>query len=180
MSNKPAPRCPGCGKEMELMELERNTWRYSCEDCGWRSPAVHGPGKEGKDVAYAKAMKRYKPVYDGYQGTAHEQGWPDQRAQTLHGGGELNFDVPPGRYPMICQSTRETEEGHAAGQWISVEDELPAHAITPCLIYADGTIELADWSYDKYGLEWWFYVDGEYETGVTHWMPLPEAPKEGE
>lgn len=59
MSNKPAPRCPGCGKEMELMELERNTWRYSCEDCGWRSPAVHGPGKEGKDVAYAKAMKRY-------------------------------------------------------------------------------------------------------------------------
>ena len=59
MSNKPAPRGPGCGKEMELMELERNTWRYSCEDCGWRSPAVHGPGKEGKDVAYAKAMKRY-------------------------------------------------------------------------------------------------------------------------
>lgn len=67
MSNKPAPRCPGCGKEMELMEFERNAWRYSCEDCGWRSPAVHGPGKEGKDVAYDKAMKRYKPVYDGYQ-----------------------------------------------------------------------------------------------------------------
>ena len=59
MSTRPAPRCPGCGKEMELMELERNTWRYSCEDCGWRSPAVHGPGKEGKDVAYAKAMNRY-------------------------------------------------------------------------------------------------------------------------
>lgn len=59
MSNKPAPRCPGCWKEMELMEIERNTWRYSCEDCGWRSPAVHGPGKEGKDVAYDKAMKRY-------------------------------------------------------------------------------------------------------------------------
>lgn len=59
MSSKPAPRCPGCGKEMELMELERNTWRYSCEDCGWRSPAVHGPGKEGKDRAYDKAMQRY-------------------------------------------------------------------------------------------------------------------------
>lgn len=68
MSNKPAPRCPGCVKEMELMELERNTWRYNCEDCGWRSPAVHGPGKDGKDRAYDKAMKRYKPVYDGYQG----------------------------------------------------------------------------------------------------------------
>ena len=59
MSNKPAPRCPGCGAEMELTEVSKHTWRYSCEDCGWRSPAVHGPGKEGKDVAYAKAMKRY-------------------------------------------------------------------------------------------------------------------------
>ena len=44
---------------MEPMELERNTWRYSCEYCGWRSPAVHGPGKKGKDAAYDKAMKRY-------------------------------------------------------------------------------------------------------------------------
>lgn len=59
MSNKPAPRCPGCGAEMELTEVSKHTWRYGCEDCGWRSPAVHGPGKEGKDVAYAKAMKRY-------------------------------------------------------------------------------------------------------------------------
>ena len=59
MSTKPAPRCPGCGAEMELTEVSKHTWRYSCEDCGWRSPAVHGPGKEGKDVAYAKAMKRY-------------------------------------------------------------------------------------------------------------------------
>ena len=95
MSNKPAPRCPGCGAEMELMELERNTWRYSCEDCGWRSPAVHGPGKEGKDVAYDKAMQRYKPVYDGYQGTTHEQGWPEQRMQTVFGGGEVRFDAKP-------------------------------------------------------------------------------------
>lgn len=76
MSNKPAPRCPGCGAEMELTEVSKHTWRYSCEDCGWRSPAVHGPGREGKEVAYAKAMKRWKPVYDVYQGTAHEQGWP--------------------------------------------------------------------------------------------------------
>lgn len=68
MSTKPAPRCPGCGAEMDLTEVSKHTWRYSCEDCGWRSPTVHGPGKEGKDVAYDKAMQRYKPVYDVYQG----------------------------------------------------------------------------------------------------------------
>ncbi|MDY5350576.1 MAG: DUF551 domain-containing protein [Candidatus Ventricola sp.] len=177
MSNKPAPRCPGCGKEMELMELERNIWRYSCEDCGWRSPAVHGPGKDGKDVAYSKAMQRYKPVYDGYQGTAHEQGWPDQRAQTLHGGGELNFDVPPGRYPMVCQSTRETEEGHAAGQWISVEDELPKEEGKYIVCTEMGSVYCARFS-KSCGYEGIFKTDTN--THITYWMPLPEPPKEGE
>lgn len=77
MSNKPAPRCPGCGAEMELTEVSKHTWRYSCEYCGWRSPAVHGPGKKGKDGAYDKAMKRHKPVYDGYHGeqTQHVKIW---------------------------------------------------------------------------------------------------------
>lgn len=105
MSNKPAPRCPGCGAEMELTEVSKHTWRYSCEDCGWRSPAVHGSGKEGKGAAYDKAMKRYKPVYDGYQG-ATTQSENSLHSCTVYGGGELNFDVPPGRYPMVCQSTR--------------------------------------------------------------------------
>lgn len=95
MSTKPAPRCPGCGEEMELTEVSKHTWRYSCEDCGWRSPLVRGLGKEGKDVAYDKAMRRYRPEHDGYQGTAHEQGWPDQRMQTVFGGGEVRFDAPP-------------------------------------------------------------------------------------
>ena len=177
MSNKPAPRCPGCGKEMELMELERNTWRYSCEDCGWRSPTVHGLGKEGKDIVYAKAMKRYKPVYDGYHGTAHEQGWPDQRAQTLHGGGELNFDVPPGRYPMVCQSTRETEEGHAAGQWISVEDELPKEEGKYIVCTERGSVYCTRF-YKCGGCEGIFKTD--INTHITYWMPLPKPPKEGE
>lgn len=63
-------------------------------------------------------------------------------------------------------------------RWISVEERLPEDVITSCLIYADEHIEIADWSHDKYGLAWWFFVDGEYETGVTHWMPLPAPPKE--
>ena len=104
MSNKPAPRCPGCGKEMEPMELERNTWRYSCEYCGWKSPTVHGLGKKGKDAAYDKAMQRYKPVYDGYQGATQSEN--SLHGCTVCGGGEVNLDAPPGRYPLVCQSTR--------------------------------------------------------------------------
>lgn len=107
MSTKPAPRCPGCGGEMELIEVRMHTWRYSCEDCGWRSPAVHGSGKEGKDAAYDKAMQRYKPVYDGYHGATRSEN--TLHGYTVCGGGELNFDVPPGRYLLVCQSTRGIE-----------------------------------------------------------------------
>ena len=175
MSNKPAPRCPGCGKEMEMRWQSyyggiASMW-YAC-DCGWRSP-----NGDDEIEAYAKVMKRYKPVYDDYQGTAHEQGWPDQRAQTLHGGGELNFDVPPGRYPMVCQSTRETEEGHVAGQWISVEDELPKEEGKYIVCTERGSVYCTRF-YKGGGCEGIFKTD--INTHITYWMPLPEAPKEGE
>ena len=61
MSNKPAPKCPGCGEKMKLIAFSAITWRYSCDDCGWRAPLVRGRGKEGKDAAYDKAMRRYIP-----------------------------------------------------------------------------------------------------------------------
>lgn len=65
-----------------------------------------------------------------------------------------------------------------APQWISVEDRLPDKAVTGCLVYADEWTRVADWTHDKWGIEWWFYVDGEYDPEITHWMPLPEPPEE--
>ena len=58
MSNKPAQRCPGCGKEMVMRWQSyyggiASMW-YVC-DCGWRSQND-------------KAVQRYKPIYDGYHG----------------------------------------------------------------------------------------------------------------
>ena len=56
------------------------------------------------------------------------------------------------------------------GEWISVEERLPEP--TYCvLVYGDeGEMEIDALGYDG---EWMGYVD------VTHWMPLPEAPKKG-
>ena len=99
MSNKPAPRCPGCGKEMKSTGFPEGGWWYRCS-CGWKSPA----DEWSKDRAYDKAMKRWEPVYDGYQGATQSEN--SLHGCTVYGGGELNFDVPPGRYPMVCQSTR--------------------------------------------------------------------------
>ena len=99
MSNKPAPRRPGCRKEMELRWQSyyggiASMW-YAC-DCGWRSP-----NGDDENEAYDKAMKRY-----------------------------------------------------AENPWISVRDRMPEPE-------------------EK-------YVARCFNGIITHWMPLPEAPKEGE
>lgn len=174
MSNKPAPRCPGCGGKMKLVSCIWNC-RYQC-DCGWSAPTAFTYDLKR---AYAKAMQRYRPEHDGYQGATHEQGWPDQRAQTVYGGGEVRFDSEPGRYPLVCQSTRETEQG-CGGQWISVKDRLPEPGQKIIAVFRDGgglMVDQARYRDDLFDFSGWCNVQME---SVTHWMPLPKPPKEGE
>lgn len=122
MSNKPAPRCPGCGKEMELRWQSyyggiASMW-YVC-DCGWRSP-----DGDDENEAYDKAMQRY-----------------------------------------------------AENPWISVKDELPKEEGKYIVCTERGSVYCTRF-YKGGGCEGIFKTD--INTHVTHWMPLPEAPKEGE
>ena len=56
-------------------------------------------------------------------------------------------------------------------EWISVKDRLPDDG-TKVLLYLDyGMIE-ASWYDSSYYMPFW--------NRVTHWMPLPEPPKEDE
>ena len=68
------------------------------------------------------------------------------------------------------------------GEWISVEDRLPdkGQYVISCLVAIDG-------SWKHVGCDVYF-GDGRWamimpneceEMKVTHWMPLPEPPKEG-
>lgn len=62
--------------------------------------------------------------------------------------------------------------------WIPVTERLPSRD-DAVLCVGDNGISIADF---VCGGKWcalpMFYVDGEQETNVTHWMPLPEPPKE--
>ena len=65
----------------------------------------------------------------------------------------------------------------SSSQWIDVRYDLPVQGrVCPCLVYVDGERRAADWSCDRFGMNWWFYVDGEYEPTVTHWMEWPDEP----
>lgn len=125
MSNKPAPRCPGCGKEMVIKWQSyyggiASMW-YAC-DCGWRSP-----NGDDENEAYDKAMKRY-----------------------------------------------------AENPWISVKDRLPEPGQKVIAVFRDSggsIVDQARYRDDMFDFAGWCNVQME---SVTHWMPIPPLPKEGE
>jgi hypothetical protein len=55
-------------------------------------------------------------------------------------------------------------------QWIAVKDKLPDE-IGKVLVIDNGKVDINSWA-GKY--EGWYYAN----KNITHWMPLPELPKE--
>lgn len=66
----------------------------------------------------------------------------------------------------------------AAPQWISVKDRLP-EPLQACVGYRKimGTVSIVHISSSG---KWMFKYEPEYASGITHWMPLPDMPKEEE
>lgn len=68
-------------------------------------------------------------------------------------------------------------------EWINVKDKLPLDSRSILICSKDGGV-----GYGWYtALEGWYYCrcyDNEFihisENDITHWMPLPESPKERE
>ena len=68
MSETKAPKCPGCGGDMELFQIAAGGWRYGCIACatsfksikrqryGWVSPI-----KSTKERAYSAAVSTAQP-----------------------------------------------------------------------------------------------------------------------
>ena len=80
-----------------------------------------------------------------------------------------------------CNERNYAEEIYNAGyrkqEWISVEDRLPEEDGE--YLTWNGLIYYLIWFNASLGL-WNVSEDGDTSTairGVTHWMPLPEAPK---
>jgi len=87
------------------------------------------------------------------------------------------------------------EGAPTVGGWISVKDRTPDAAGYECLVCAANTFGQKDVfiAFTGYGDFKWYTMDitkiGKYVHGnnevseawtITHWMPLPEPPEEGE
>lgn len=72
------------------------------------------------------------------------------------------------------EDTGFTPEEVQQMRWIPVEERLPKPEENPVLVY----------DYSGVGVSWhskamgWLYKHGLPCVEVTHWMPLPKAPKE--
>ena len=78
-------------------------------------------------------------------------------------------------------------DNNVGGKWIPVSERLP-DAGTNVLVFCKGCdySSILTFRHDRYGnLEFMYQDDCGYwrkafRAEVTHWMPLPEPPKEGE
>lgn len=76
-------------------------------------------------------------------------------------------------------------DNHVGGNWIPVTERLPDVGVDVLVVKDNGDKNMAVWRLYKTipnGQPYWEdeVGDGLLLKAATHWMPLPEPPKEGE
>lgn len=96
----------------------------------------------------------------------------DKAADAIEELSKLNAEITKRELKLRMEKPR----------WIPVTEEPPLKVgddgYNGYLVYANGYYEVADYTTDKFDNVPYFHVDGEYEPDATHWMPLPQPPKE--
>lgn len=72
---------------------------------------------------------------------------------------------------LMMSCSNNNGQGKNFDEWISVKDRLPETAGWYLVFYNGSTMQVAFFK----GRKWPF--DNHYHK-ITHWMPLPEPPKE--
>lgn len=84
---------------------------------------------------------------------------------------------------LIAAGVTFAADNNVSHKWISVKDQLPEPETT-VLAVRHYHVAIFTYRYDKYGdLEFMYMDDCGYwckvmRPKITHWMPLPEPPKE--
>ena len=98
-------------------------------------------------------------------------------AKTMTVHGVLEALALIGEDTNVPASADDTNVGHKSGGWISVKDRLPENCIE-VLVYDTDCGIVMGW-YDKeigdFAADFISPLDA-----VTHWIPLPEPPKDGD
>lgn len=98
----------------------------------------------------------------------------DKRAYNYARDRLANEDYPvySDEYELKLAYKAGFEDAKNHPNWISVEDELPKAGQHVATINKVGVPDVRYYSHDK----WYSNFGNEYDD-ITHWMPLPQAPK---
>ena len=73
-------------------------------------------------------------------------------------------------------------DNNVDSKWIPVTERLPEYDGTYLVFTTSGTVTTARWYAEhdmrNYRGDFIRHVEGRFHRNVTHWMPLPEPPKE--
>ena len=90
-------------------------------------------------------------------------------------GGPVGIQMCQEAADALEQFQAENEKLKAeVPRWIPVEERLPMPNENPVLAYGHSGVGVA-WYSSTMG---WMYRTGIWCVNITHWMPLPKAPKE--
>lgn len=149
-----------------LRWLRPESGDFACDGCGWenscgvcgcrimREAADMLENDETCDGVLRDAIEKWKKAY----GTLREK-----HSALLEQNGKLR--------DAAADVTRLAAEAAVERDWISVEDRLPEPGVDVLAAYRDRHINMG-----TAGDDW---LEEDIEDGyITHWMPLPEPPKE--
>lgn len=149
-----------------LRWLRPQSGDFACEGCGWEnSCGVHGCRilREAADMlendeSQAVALQRVLALRQAQLDCAAAS------SAVLKKQNEQMRDA-------AAQVTRLAAEAAVERDWISVEDRLPEPGVDVLAAYRDRHINMG-----TAGDDW---LEEDIEDGyITHWMPLPEPPRE--
>lgn len=91
----------------------------------------------------------------------------------------LNEDVCLSIFQQYAESyhAKKCAECKKDGAWISVEDRLPKEFDNVLVLDDSGDVYKASWTDFGNGIYWFDFSDEEHAENITHWHPLPEAPR---
>ena len=98
---------------------------------------------------------------------------------------ETGFDIDTAAFANFLMENGETFADVPetnVGKWIPVSERLPKETGEYIVVIEDVEKSTSLW-YSVYRNGWYDFNDDEYAdpyNNVTHWMPLPEPPKESE
>lgn len=112
----------------------------------------------------------------------------EQRENAIFAKVQDAFDVQVDKAELIRalqydrgQYEKGYQDAKQEQRWIPVERRLPEADKNVLVCTIHGSFKVARCNFYKNGTEAsWATNDGLGERAITHWMPLPEPPKEGE